>query len=145
MKLFEDYTHPLTEEEKKVIKFMVSFLSGQSGLPRPIKAKPISAPKFVSLINREVGGLKNKFSEVRLRKCVNWIRCTSTLFICSSQRGYWEAQTAGEMIDVIDSMEERANSIKAGAHGLRQILNKKFPIKESKPQITEQKKIGALF
>ena len=71
MILFEDYTGKLTDDERDIIIFVAAFLKGLTRFPRPSSAKPIPAPKFVSLINREFPHLKKPFKEVRLRKIVN--------------------------------------------------------------------------
>lgn len=144
IKGFEIYTQPLNEEEMKVVHFLVNFFKGSGNLPRPIKEKPIPAPKLVNLINRSLE-LKTKFSEVRLRKCINFIRCNSMCFVCSSGKGYWEANTIQEMEDVIQSMEERANSILASAEGLRKLHEDKIRKVIVRSQENIQKNPGALF
>lgn len=141
---FESYTQPINNEEKEIVRFLVSFFQGTGGLPRPIKAKPIPAPKLVSLVNRSIE-LKTKFSEVRLRKCINFIRCNSLCFVCSNGKGYWESNTIQEMTETIQSMEERAHSILAPAEGLRKMYEDRVR-KTIVPQEKNVEKInGALW
>jgi hypothetical protein len=131
MILFEDFTGKITDEERDIIIFVAAFLKGLTRFPRPSSAKPIPAPKFINLINREFPNLKRPFKEVRLRKIVNYLRCTSKCYICSSGKGYWEANSIIEMDNQIQSIEERAASIQAGADGLRRL----------KEQIIQEKKV----
>jgi hypothetical protein len=119
--LFEEHTYEVSPDEYKAVEFIVNFLKGKTNLPKPVPHKPIPAPKLVSLINRELPNLKKKFSEVRLRKCINLIRRNSLCFVCSSSKGYWEAATIAEMDEIIKSIEERGNAILASAAGLRTI------------------------
>lgn len=141
---FESYTQPINDEEKVIVDFLVTFFQGTGGLPRPIKAQPIPAPKLVNLVNKSLT-LKTRFNEVRLRKCVSFIRCTSMCFVCSNGKGYWEANTPQEMLDVIQSMEERANSIYASARGLRNLYAQSVKKREESPAVQKEKTVGALW
>ena len=72
---FEYLTREMTDEEKKLVPILIK------GFSTKTKETPIKAPEIVQAINdkRESLGLKLNFSEVRLRKIVNFIRAEGIL------------------------------------------------------------------
>lgn len=108
---------PLTEEEKEIAAKLVQNLSvhyvGKS------KAK----------IGHEiVSGLKAKgykFDDIRLRKCVNWLR-RKGYPICSASCGYWWPANVDEVNECIRSNKERADGILAANDGMKKGIEKYF-------------------
>jgi hypothetical protein len=117
---FETHTEELNPEEIKLIPILVN------GFKRHNKNNPIKAPEIIKAINekRAQYGLKNKFSEPRLRKCSNYIRTNGILPLIATSQGYYVSFDKAEINSQIESLIERANSILQSAEGLKQFLNK---------------------
>lgn len=108
---FEDYTDVLTKKEMEFVPTLVWVLS--------FITEPTKSPKIVKLMKA-----KNfpDFTGVTLRKMVNVIRKTGALPVMASSKGYWVSYDKDDVQRQVDSMTERANSIKACANGLRTFL-----------------------
>jgi hypothetical protein len=117
---FESITEELNEEELKLIPILVK------GFKSHGKNDPIKAPEIIKAINekRQSLGLKNKFSEPRLRKCSNYIRSNGILPLIATSNGYYTSYDRDEIMAQIQSLNERANSILKSAEGLKQFLKK---------------------
>lgn len=95
------------------------------------KDNPYLAPKIIDIINyyKEKIGFTCTFNETRLRKITNYIRDNGLAPILSTSNGYWYDKNPVAIIQIAISMENRANSIRAAAQGLRrlaqEIINEK--------------------
>jgi hypothetical protein len=123
---FEDITENLTEEDLKIVKILVA------GLSKRTKDNPLKGPEIVKIVNnnKDKYGIKTSFSNVRLRKCCNYIRTNGLLPIIATSRGYYVSEDKGEILKQIESLEQRANSILKSAEGLKKIINKNFKVNE---------------
>lgn len=111
---------PLNPEEKEIAAKLVHNLSkfyvGKS------KAK---------MGHEIVSGLKakghEKFSDIRLRKCINWLRRKGYPICSDPGNGYWWPETEQEVRDCISVNTERARGIMAANAGMEKGLKKYFP------------------
>lgn len=93
--------------------------------------KPLYANQIVRGVNkRRDEGISNyclskPFTELRLRKMVNYFRCSATLPVISTSRGYYVSYERDEIIDMIKSLRARADAIFAASDGLNYILKQK--------------------
>jgi len=93
--------------------------------------KPLYAKDIVRGVNkRREDGLTNycltkPFTEARLRKMVNYFRCTATLPVISTSNGYYVSYERDEIIAMIKSLRARADAIYAASDGMGYILKQK--------------------
>lgn len=93
--------------------------------------KTLHANQIVRGVNkRRDEGISNycltkPFTELRLRKMVNYFRCSSTLPVISTSRGYYVSYERDEIIHMIKSLRARADAIFAASDGLNYILKQK--------------------
>ena len=87
------------------------------------KENPVFASDIVEGVNR-VYKLKNKFSQVRLRKIINYYRTESILPVISTSKGYFVSYDEQDINDMMQSLCQRGNSIIQCSFGLGKILNK---------------------
>ena len=115
---FAEVTHELDEEEIKLIPILIA------GFKSHPKDKPIKAPDIINAINQQHVdfGLTKKFTEVRLRKLVNHIRCNALLPVMATSEGYYTSYDKKEITDQVKSLRERANAILNAANGLQQFI-----------------------
>lgn len=115
---FEHITRELTDEECKLVPILIK------GLKRRTKEIAIKAPEIVDAINSQAEkfGLKNKFSEVRLRKIVNFIRSEGILPLMATSNGYYCTEDREEIRSQIESLTQRAEAIMVSANGLKKYL-----------------------
>lgn len=111
----------LTIEEKNIILPVLL-----KALKKSTYLNPIHAPKLVDWFNYKKGvgpltKMKSNFSEQRLRKLVNYIRNNGILPVISGPTGYYVSTDPSEIISMAKSMEDRADSIRAAAKGLRNL------------------------
>jgi hypothetical protein len=114
---FEDFTEELNAEELKLVAPLMN------GLRTKTKQNPIKAPEIVKAMN--VFAQKNgliKITEPRLRKLVNHIRVKGILPIIATSQGYYISYDKQEILDQINSLTQRANSIMKSANGLQNFL-----------------------
>jgi hypothetical protein len=114
---FEDFTEELTPDELKLVAPLMT------GLRTKTKENTIKAPKIVKAMN--IFAQKNgliKITEPRLRKLVNHIRVKGILPIIATSQGYYVSYDKQEILDQINSLTQRANSIMKSADGLRNFL-----------------------
>jgi hypothetical protein len=81
---FETITHELNEDELYLIPYLIS------GFEKRTVNNPIKAPDIVKAMNdhfKAKGLIKSKFSDVRLRKCVNYIRVNSLIPLIATSKG----------------------------------------------------------
>lgn len=110
---FEHITYDLTEEEKKLVPVLIKGFNKHVGKPNAIKAPDI----IVGLAKHGI-----LMSETRLRKLVNYIRCTSTLPVIGTSCGYYVSEETQEISKEVKSLRERAASILGAAEGLERFI-----------------------
>lgn len=115
---FEHITRELTDEECKLVPILIK------GFSTKTKETAVKAPDIVEAINKQSDkfGLKNKFSEVRLRKIVNFIRSEGILPLMATSNGYYCTDDREEIRSQIDSLTQRAEAIMVSANGLKKYL-----------------------
>lgn len=85
------------------------------------KKNPVKAKEIVTGVNN-VYQLTTKFSEVRLRKIVNYYRVNSILPIISYCKGYYVSYDPEDINEMIKSLNQRAKSILDCSEGLKVFL-----------------------
>jgi hypothetical protein len=114
---FETITSELNEDELYLIPYLIS------GFEKRTVSNPIKAPEIVKAMNLHFKDkIKSKFSDVRLRKCVNYIRVNSLLPLIATSKGYYCSWDKKEIASQINSLEQRARSINDCANGLKKFL-----------------------
>lgn len=117
---FEEITKELNEEELKLIQILIK------GFSLRTKQNPIKAPEIVNKINlqKDKYGLSSRFTEVKLRKIVHFIRVKGILPLIAASDGYYVSYDKAEIEAQIKSLNERSESIRVCADGLQKFLNK---------------------
>jgi len=69
--------------------------------------------------------LTKPFTQARLRKMVNYFRCTATLPVISTSKGYYVSYDKDDIIYMIKSLKARADAIYAASDGMDYILKQK--------------------
>lgn len=117
---FEDITAPLTEDEYKVLPFIVA------GLERRTRDNPVKSKEIEDAVNARLStygvGPKFKLSGARLRKVVNHIRQAGIIPVIATSSGYYTTQDPEDIKSNIRSLEDRAAAILAAAQGLKNFL-----------------------
>lgn len=120
IKNFEQITKELTAQELALIPVLMS------GFRNHGRENPILARDIVRMMNLylQTRNYSVTFTEARLRKCVNFIRTNAILPLMATSNGYYISWDSDEIYSQIQSLEERANSIKRCAGGLWAIMHK---------------------
>lgn len=116
---FEEVSRELSDEEEKIlIPILVNGFKSHS------KKDPVKAPDIVRKINLYLKKkeYKIKMTEVRLRKCCNYIRSNSLIPLIATSAGYYVSYEPAEIEAQITSLRERANSINRCAEGMADFL-----------------------
>jgi hypothetical protein len=117
---FEKETSPLSEEELLIADMLIRSLS------KVTKSKPVTTSVIVDKFNnsglREHLNISCKLSDIRLRKIINHIRSSGMLPILSNSKGYFVSYERKDIIEQIDSLNDRANAIMYSAKGLEGFL-----------------------
>lgn len=118
---FEDHTTELTKEEIALLPALLK------GLSRRAKDDPIHASGIIDGMNTYIAknGMKTKFTDVRLRKMVNYIRLNGIAPVIATQKGYFISQDPDEIQKQIESLEQRARSQIESANGLRKYISQR--------------------
>ena len=118
IKNFEEHTAELNELELLLIPNLIN------GFKNRTKQNPIKAPDIVKAMNVFITNknIKLKFSEPRLRKCVNHIRKNGLIPLIATSSGYYVSNDKEEILAQIESLTQRANSILLCADGLNKFL-----------------------
>ena len=113
----------LSKEDEKLIPIIIKILSKTS------KNHTIYGKEIVKGIVDRKSKLEIKsFSEIRLRKIVNYLRVYQILPVITNKDGYFVSYDKEDIIEMCVSLDSRAESIKAAADGLRMIaVNEKLP------------------
>lgn len=120
---FEEYTAPLTDDEKKLLVVIMA------GMERRNIKNPIVSRDIIVAVNLRLGeyGVKQKLTGARLRKIVNHIRANSLQPLMGTNNGYYLSDDPVEIRRQIQSLRDRANSIEYAAKGLESFLKPKAP------------------
>lgn len=97
-----------------------------NGLVRRTKDNPIKSAEIVSAMNRFAN--KNNCPEIsgsRLRKLCNFIRTRGMIPLIATSKGYYCSNDPDEISKQIQSLNERADAIRAGANGLKEYAQRK--------------------
>lgn len=115
---FEEITAPLTPEERKLVPLIIKGMEGYT------KENTIKEPQIVKRLNERKAelGLSKNVTGVRIRKLVNFIRRHGLAPILSCQKGYYTSWDKQDILDNINSMNERAEAILIAANGLKCFL-----------------------
>lgn len=115
---FEQITEDLSENDKIYEPFVERILKS---LNRATKA-----PVIVYMINQAIATeydyKEANFTEVRLRKFVNYYRAHGLIPICATSEGYFVSFENKILESQIKSLEERAHGILLAAKGLKKHL-----------------------
>lgn len=114
---FEEITCPLTEEEKKLVRPLIRGFASHTRA-NPIKARTILLQMKTYCAQK---GLQ-KLTLPRLMKITNFIRAASILPLIATSKGYYVSRDPEEIRKQIDSLNERADSIKVAANGMKKFL-----------------------
>jgi hypothetical protein len=111
---FEDYTHPLTDEEKKLVPLFVEGFT---------KLKPGQTVTSTKLINHFAAKYKVQLHGSRIRAIINYIRTEGKIHgLLAGQKGYYISQDAIEINNYILSLQGRRNEIDKLIKGFRDHL-----------------------
>lgn len=115
---FEEITKALTPEERKLIPLIIQ------GMEKYTKKNPIKEPQIIKSLNERLSslGLSKKVTGARLRKLVNFIRRHGLAPIISTSRGYYTSWDKQEILNQINSLNDRAEGILVAANGLKSFL-----------------------
>lgn len=119
MQNFEQYTHDLNDQEKKVFEIIVRRFESNPGKDKKVTNKQI------------VNGLKKigfQIKEPRIRKIIHHIRTSGALKgLIATSSGYWRTTDPQELRSWLDSLEDRERAIRntrqAGERDLREMLD----------------------
>lgn len=101
------------------------------------RQKPLYAKQIVEGVNRRRDDgftnyqLVKPFTEARLRKMVNYFRCTASLPVISTSNGYFVSYDKEDILEMIKSLRARAEAIFAASDGMDYILKQKSIIDDS--------------
>ena len=112
----EEDTYELTYDELKLANHLIETFKMKT------KDNPIKSYSIVQGINNNMN-LGFKFTDVRLRKIVNYYRVKSIIPIMSGSKGYYVSYDPEDIKTMILSLQQRANSIQNCVDGLSKFLN----------------------
>ncbi len=119
VRTFEEHTSDLSETELEMIPFLIE------GFKTHDEKDPIKGPVIVKKLNLFFANKQSPFkmTEVKLRKCVNYIRSNSLLPLIATSSGYFCTGNKDIINSQIISLKQRAYQINMGAGGLEKFLN----------------------
>lgn len=112
----ENITSELTSEELWLANDMIRFFKNKT------KQNPVKSIQIVVGINKHYS-LKKRFTDVRLRKIINYYRVNSILPVISNSNGYYVSYDPEDIEEMVQSLTQRAGSIIDCAFGLKRILH----------------------
>jgi len=112
----ENITSELTSEELWLANDMIRFFKNKT------KQNPVKSIQIVVGINKHYS-LKKRFTDVRLRKIINYYRVNSILPVISNSNGYYVSYDPEDIEEMVQSLIQRAGSIIDCAFGLKRILH----------------------
>ena len=108
---FEEYTHELTPNEKKMVPRVVQGLWRKVGEEKAVTNKVI-----VSVLKSE--GYNT--STPRIRKIINFLRCSGIISdLVSTSKGYYRATTQTEIDIYRESLQQRIGAIQNVEQSIR--------------------------
>lgn len=114
---FEGVTNPLTDDEMKLVPYIMD------GLRKRDKDHPIKGAEICERMQafKKTIGIKEKpkLTDARLRKIINYIRINALLPIGATSNGYFCITDYLELEGQIKSLKERADAIYAAADGIK--------------------------
>ena len=117
---FEAITSPLTEDELKLIPYLVD------GLKKRDKKNAIKGEDICSRLQdfkKNIGiSEKPKLTDSRLRKMVNYIRINGLLPVGATSNGYFCITDRLEIERQVKSLKQRAEAINAAAEALNKFM-----------------------
>lgn len=113
----EEETQELSAEEILLATNLIPSFKNRT------KENPIKAKDIVSGVNKAYD-LKTKFTDVRLRKIINYYRVNAIIPIISTSKGYFVSYLDADIEAMIVSLSQRAKSISDCCDGLTRILDK---------------------
>ena len=113
----ENITSELNSEELWLANEMIKFFKNKT------KENPVKSIQIVTGINKHYK-LKKRFTDVRLRKIINYYRVNAIIPIISTSNGYYLSYNEEEIDNMIQSLTQRASSIIECALGLERIKTK---------------------
>lgn len=115
---FETITEELNETEMEHMRIFIK------GIRSKTAKNPIKANEIVRAMNAHAGIIATgkKFTEVRLRKIVNYIRSNAILPLIATSEGYYTSYDKEAIEKQILSLIERARSIECCAEGLQKFI-----------------------
>lgn len=106
IKGFEDITHELTDDERKLLQAFVNGLKSKRGKQNAVSNKTIRQ-KFED-------NWKMKIPDARVRKLINHIRINDLVpLLCSTSKGYFVAQSNEEVNDYLTGLKQRISAQQA--------------------------------
>ena len=111
----EDITNDLNSEEIWLANELVKFFVNKT------KDNPVKSIQIVTGVNKHYS-LKKRFTDVRLRKIINYYRVNSIVPIISNKNGYYVSYDETEIENMVTSLSQRAGSILDCAIGLKRII-----------------------
>jgi hypothetical protein len=111
----ENITSELTSEELWLANDMIRFFKNKT------KQNPVKSIQIVVGINKHYS-LKKRFTDVRLRKIINYYRVNSILPVISNSNGYYVSYDPEDIEEMVQSLTQRAGSIIDCAFGMKRIL-----------------------
>lgn len=115
---FEDITKELSEEDYSLVTQLLRAFENRT------KANAIKAPAIVKAMNDHNPNLKSKFTQVKLRKLVNFIRSKGMIGLIATSDGYYSTKNIAEIQKQIQSLQERSDAINNSAEGLKIVIER---------------------
>jgi hypothetical protein len=127
---FEEITHNLTDAELDLANKLIRSFKLRT------KENKITTRELVKKVN-EFYNLPFKFTDVRLRKIINYYRSNCILPVCGSSEGYYVSYDVLEMKKTASSLEQRTVSILDSAYGMQKMIQEEI----AKSKNVEQRKL----
>jgi len=112
----EKETQELSAEELLLATNLIDAFKGRT------KDNPIKAKEIVEKVNKHYQ-LKTKFTDVRLRKIVNYYRTNSIIPIISGGMGYYVSYEPNRIVGMIKSLGSQVNSLNSCIRGMQSFID----------------------
>lgn len=112
---FEDITHELSPQEVKIAKFLATeFFPNEAIGYKNAKTNKEIEMKICLVAARYSIELKHKYTSVRIRKIINYIRINGLCnCLLATSNGYYMTNDKNEIDKYLDSLRQRIQSIEA--------------------------------
>ncbi len=111
---FEEITAELTVSEKEQLPILIALLNEYT------ENLPITAPRLCEEMEQTTG---KKLPQSRFRKMINLIRTNAIIPVIATSNGYFVCKDRAIIDSQIESMNERAKSIRDASQGLERWLH----------------------